>query len=138
VAYNASLGPDDRAARRLRMRAVIHAGDLLPDDHGAFGGEVDAAIRLVDSDALRCARRAASPPLVGVVCQQIYEATVVHGDAGLCPQLYRGAVEVSVCGLLRHGWIHVPNITEPMAGRGGISDMLNNSQVLSAAPTPIR
>lgn len=138
VAYNASLGPDDRAARRLRMRAVIHAGDLLRDDHGAFGAEIDAAIRLLDSDAVRSALRAASSPLVVVVSQQIYEATVFHGYAGLCPQLYHRAVEVSVCGLIRHGWIHVPNITEPMADRGGISDMLNNSQVLSAAPTPIR
>src|SRR5690606_36893219 len=138
VAYNASLGPDDRAARRLRMRAVIHAGDLLRDDHGAVGAEIDAAIRLLDSDAVRSALRAASSPLVVVVSQQIYEATVFHGYAGLCPQLYHRAVEVSVSGLIRHGWIHVPNITEPMADRGGISDMLNNSQVLSAAPTPIR
>lgn len=107
--YNAALRPADRPDHRLRMRAVVHAGDLLRDDHGPFGAEIDAAIRLLDADAVRAALRNTNAPLVLVVSQQIYEATIVHGYSGLCPQSYQRAVEVNVCGLTRYGWIHVPD-----------------------------
>ncbi|MEO3826451.1 hypothetical protein [Actinomadura sp. B10D3] len=110
VDYNAALAPADRPAHGLRMRAVVHAGDLLRDDHGPFGAEIDAAIRLLDADAVRSALRQTSAPLVLVVSQQIYEAIVIHGYSGLGPQTYQRAVEVNVCGLTRYGWIHIPEI----------------------------
>ncbi|RKS71047.1 hypothetical protein BZB76_5529 [Actinomadura pelletieri DSM 43383] len=106
--YNAALPDADRPAHRLRMRAVVHAGDVLRDDHGLFGAEIDAAIRLLDADAVRSALRQASAPLALVVSQQIYEAIVIHGYSGLCPQTYHRAVEINVCGLTRYGWIHIP------------------------------
>ncbi|CNG21265.1 Uncharacterised protein [Mycobacterium tuberculosis] len=114
--YNAALPPAARPAHRLRMRAVVHAGDLLRDDHGPFGAEIDAAIRLLDSDAVRSALRDTSAPLALVVSQQIYEAIVVHGYSGLCPRLYRRAVEINVCGLTRYGWIHIPEVGESLHG----------------------
>jgi hypothetical protein len=110
--YNAALSPADRLAHRLRMRAVVHAGDLLRDDHGPFGAEIDAAFRLLDADAVRSALRETSAPLALVISQQIYEGIVVHGYSGLCPQAYRRAVEVSVCNLTRYGWIHIPDVVE--------------------------
>jgi len=112
VDYNAALPAADRPAHRLRMRAVVHAGDVLRDDHGPFGAEIDAAIRLLDADAVRSALRRTSAPLALVVSQQIYEAIVIHGYSGLCPQSYHRAVEINVCGLTRHGWIHVPDVGE--------------------------
>ncbi|WP_067459802.1 hypothetical protein [Actinomadura macra] len=115
VDYNTALPPADRPAHRLRMRAVVHAGDLLRDDHGPFGAEIDAAFRLLNADAVRSALRETSVPLALVVSQQIYEAIVIHGYSGLCPQSYERAVEVNVCGLTRYGWIHIPGADESVA-----------------------
>ncbi len=123
--YNAALRPADRPAHRLRMRAVIHAGDVLRDDHGPFGAEIDAAIRLLDAEAVRSALRGTDAPLVLVVSQQIYEAIVIHGYSGLCAQSYHRAVEVNVCGLARYGWIHVPDVseTDPLAHLHDLTDV---------------
>ncbi|MFI0447603.1 hypothetical protein [Actinomadura sp. 6N118] len=106
--YNAALPPAERAERQLRMRAVVHAGDLLCDDHGPFGAEIDAAIRLLDSQVVREVLRETTAPLVLVVSQQIYEAIIFHRYDGICPETYKRAVEVRVCGLTRYGWIHQP------------------------------
>lgn len=106
--YNASLPAAERPVRQIRLRAVIHSGDLLGDEHGLFGTELDAAIRLLDAPAVRCFLRSVPVPLVLVVSQQIYESVVFHGYDGIRPASYRRAVEVSVCGLMRYGWIHVP------------------------------
>ncbi|KAB2351783.1 hypothetical protein [Actinomadura rudentiformis] len=108
VDYNDALPVAERALRQLRMRAVVHAGDLLCDDHGLFGTELDAAIRLLDSDVVRELLRETTTPLVLVVSQQIYESIVIHGYDGISPESYHRAVEVHVCGLTRHGWLHVP------------------------------
>ncbi|MFA1537890.1 hypothetical protein [Actinomadura monticuli] len=115
VDYNAALPPADRPAYRLRMRAVVHAGDLFRDDHGPFGGEIDAAFRLLNADAVRSALRETSAPLALVVSQQIYEAIVIHGYSGLCPQSYERVVEVNVCGVTRYGWIRIPDDCESVA-----------------------
>ncbi|TDC77145.1 hypothetical protein E1285_39025 [Actinomadura sp. 7K507] len=82
-----------------------------------------SAIRLLDADAVRSALRQASAPLALVVSQQIYEAIVIHGYSGLCPQTYHRAVEINVCGLTRYGWIHIPD--------AGDLDPLNHLEILA-------
>ncbi|MEU5883653.1 hypothetical protein [Spirillospora sp. NPDC047279] len=109
--HNAALPEEQRAERELRMRVVVHAGDLLRDAHGSFGLELDAAIRLLDADAVRRCLRETSAPLVVVVSQMIYESIVIHGYDGIQPDSYRRGVEVRVGGLTRHGYLHVPSCT---------------------------
>lgn len=113
--YNRALDPADRAPRELRLRAVVHAGDLHRDEHGHFGAEIDVAIRLLDSRVVKTCLRETTAPLVLVVSGQIYESVVLHGCDGICPETYRRAVRVVVCGLRRDGWLHVPAPEAPYA-----------------------
>jgi hypothetical protein len=39
-------------AARLRLRVVVHAGELLRDDHGITGEDLVLAFRLLDADAI--------------------------------------------------------------------------------------
>lgn len=106
--YNASLAPAERAEKELRLRTVIHAGDILRDAHGPFGTELDAAFRLLDSQAVKGSLRETVAPLVVVVSQQIYESIVLHRYGRICPESYKRAVRIRVCGVHRYGWVHVP------------------------------
>jgi hypothetical protein len=51
--YNASLpDPGDRD-RRLRVRAVVHSGNVHDDDNGCFSEALDIAFRLLDAPSVR-------------------------------------------------------------------------------------
>lgn len=106
--YNEALDPEERMLRRLRLRAVVHAGDLLHDDYGPFGAELDAAFRLLDAPAVKARLRDTSAFLVLVVSGQIYESVVLHCHEGIRPESYRKAVRVEICGLRRWGWVSIP------------------------------
>ena len=47
--YNASLPGASRAQRSLRVRAVVHAGEVHYDANGCFGEALDVAFRLLAS-----------------------------------------------------------------------------------------
>jgi hypothetical protein len=106
--HNQAMEPGERKHRLLRLRVVIHAGDVLHDDHGAFGAELDAALRLLDAPVVKATLRGTDAPMVLVISGQIYESVVLHGHDGLSPGAFRRAVRVDVCGLRRYGWVHVP------------------------------
>jgi hypothetical protein len=48
--YNAGL-PDPGGQRQLRVRAVMHTGDVHDDDNGCYGEALDIAFRLLDAPA---------------------------------------------------------------------------------------
>ncbi len=106
--YNSALDPAERAMRRIRLRAVIHAGDIMQDDHGPFGTELDAAFRLLDAPRVKAGLRDTSAPLVVVVSGQIYESVILHRHDGIRPEAYRRATRVQLCGIQRQGWLHIP------------------------------
>ncbi len=57
AAYNSSISPADQP-RILRLRAVIHAGEVLYDGKGFFGEDLDVAFRLLDAPGSRPSSRA--------------------------------------------------------------------------------
>src|SRR6266487_5218829 len=62
VADHNEAAPDP--ALRLRLRAVVHAGEVLWDGNGFFGEDLDVAFRLLDAPAVkRALREAAGSPL---------------------------------------------------------------------------
>jgi class 3 adenylate cyclase len=105
---NATLAPAERVDRRLRLRVVVHAGDILRDEHGPFGAELDVAFRLLDAQPVKLSLRDSRAPLVLVISEQIYESVVLHRYGGISPEDFRRAFRVRVCGLRRYGWIHLP------------------------------
>jgi tetratricopeptide (TPR) repeat protein len=64
---------------RLRLRAVLHAGEVASDAHGHSSKDLNLTFRLLDSDALRRPLAEASTSLVLLVSQSIYDDIVRQG-----------------------------------------------------------
>jgi hypothetical protein len=112
----ALLGEHNRVAAdpslRIRLRVVVHAGEVHSDARGFYGEAIDIAIRLLDSVAVKTALRHASSPLVLVVSEEIYFGIVAHGyvdGAG-----YRPLVRVRVANKQRRGWVCIPSKTSEL------------------------
>jgi hypothetical protein len=92
---------------RMRLRAVVHAGDVHMDDWGFYGEELDVAFRLLDSPAVKRTLDAARmSPLVLVISDEILRAIVRHGylDEGQ----FKPLVRVRTADRQRRGWVHTP------------------------------
>src|SRR5690242_3963466 len=113
--HNASVG---RPELRMRLRAVVHAGEIHEDDKGFYGDDLDAAFRLLEAQPLKKAlKETADAPLILVVSEEIYNGIVQQGY--LDESSYKPLVRVKVGRRLRRGWAHVP---DPLtAGRPGAS-----------------
>lgn len=91
---------------RIRLRAVVHAGEVHVDRRGWYGEAIDVAIRLLDSQSVKRALKQAAAPLVLVISDEIYAGIVRHGyvDAST----YSPLVRVRVGNRRRRGWVHFP------------------------------
>jgi HD domain len=97
--YNAGLP----AQRRLRVRVVVHAGEVRRDDNGCFGEALDIACRLLDAPEARAALKAAPGPLLLVISGDIYHSASAAGR-----QAFRHIVTAHVAGREHRGWGCVP------------------------------
>jgi class 3 adenylate cyclase len=104
--YNAGL--TGRPQRQLRVRVVVHAGEVHYDANGCFGEALDIAFRLLDAARVKKALQAAADPLVLVVSGDIYRSIVRHGYDGIDQGAFRRLVSVQVAGHRHPGWIHAP------------------------------
>lgn len=96
-----------RPELELRMRAVVHAGEVHEDGRGFYGDDIDVAFRLVNAPAVkRALRETASSPLVLVVSEEIFSAVVRHGYVAAGG--YEPAVRVQVGEQRRRGRVHIP------------------------------
>ena len=93
-------------ALRIRLRAVVHAGEVHLDGRGCYGQAIDVAIRLLDAPPVKKALKQAQAPLVLVISDEIYSGIVWHGyvDANA----YLPMVRVCVANRRHRGWVHVP------------------------------
>jgi hypothetical protein len=106
--YNASLPQHSRLQRQLRMRAVMHAGEVHYDANGCFGEALDVAFRLLDAARVKRALREMADPLILVVSGDIYSSVVRHGYEGIDHEAFHQLVRVNVAGRRYPGWIHLP------------------------------
>jgi hypothetical protein len=131
VEHNATV-PDP--SLRMRLRAVVHAGDVHMDDWGFYGEELDVAFRLLDSPAVkRTLREVRMSPLVLVISEEIFRTIVRHGylDEGK----YEPLVRVRVADRRHRGWVHTPIpalYDQPLTIRGTMTSPL--SPALAIAP----
>ena len=91
---------------RVRLRVVVHAGDVHDDGRGFYGEAIDIAIRLLDSPPVKKALKQAAGPLVLVVSEEIYTGIVRHGCVPA--EAYLPIARVSVGSRRHRGWVHVP------------------------------
>ncbi len=96
-----------RTELRLRLRAVVHAGEVHEDEKGFYGDDLDVAFRLLDAPKVKMAlRQAVASPLVLVVSEEIFHAIVQQGYLDAGP--YRPLGRIRVGNRNRRGWVHVP------------------------------
>jgi hypothetical protein len=102
--YNSS---STRTDRPLRVRAVVHAGEVNYDGKGFFGGALDLAFRLLDSPQLKkLLKEAVGSPLILVVSQEIFSGTICQGHVD--KDGYKLFVSERIAGRSHRGWVHIP------------------------------
>lgn len=93
---------------RLRLRTVVHAGEVHFDPKGPFGEAIDIACRLLDADALRVKLAQTSSSMVLVVSDHIYQTVIKHGYDGIDGRAFEALVQLEVGGNPQVGWVNVP------------------------------
>lgn len=104
VEYNAAV---PHPVMRMRLRAVVHAGEVHGDNRGFYGEAIDVAIRLLDSPPVKSALRQATSPLALVISEEIHSGIVVQGYVE--SDSYRPRVRVRVANKQHRGWVHIPD-----------------------------
>jgi class 3 adenylate cyclase len=107
AAYNSAISPVDHAGI-LRLRAVIHAGEVLCDGNGYFGEDLDVAFRLLEAPKFKKELKNATVPLALVTSDYIYRSVVKQGYEGIDDRKYLPLVTVDVGGQRWKGWVHLP------------------------------
>jgi hypothetical protein len=107
AAYNGNISPVDHA-RILRLRVVIHAGEVHDDGKGFFSEDLDVAFRLLDARRFKDQLKHATVPLALIASDYIYQSAIKHGYEGIENQEYHPLVNVNVAGQRRKGWVHLP------------------------------
>lgn len=110
-AYNRSLRPEDRIPGRLRIRVVIHAGEVHYDVYGPFGESVDIACRLLDAPKVKTCLRRSAAPLVLVISDYLHSEIVRHQYDGIEACAFAPMVNVLVGERRQRGWVCLPDIT---------------------------
>jgi hypothetical protein len=105
--YNSAARP----GRQLRVRVVVHAGEVHYDRNGCFGEALDIAFRLLDAPGVKKALRAAADPLTLVISEDIYRTIVRHGYDGIDQDAFRQLIRIHVAGHRHPGRIHTPRQT---------------------------
>jgi hypothetical protein len=105
--HNNSISPTEHP-RVLRLRAVLHAGEVHHDGNGPFGEDLDIAFRLLDAPRFKAYLRSAAMPLALVASEYIYRAIICHGYGGIDKEEFLPIVSVNVGDQRQRGWVHSP------------------------------
>ncbi|WP_205215182.1 adenylate/guanylate cyclase domain-containing protein [Amycolatopsis albispora] len=121
------------SGHRLRMRAVLHAGEVHIDRYGCFGEALDIAFRLLDAPMLKDLFRSTETPLLLAVSDAIYQGVVRQGYDGIDPASFTQALQVEVANQLHRGWVRTKEGAPPQrhGGEGKVIDV--NRRRLSRA-----
>lgn len=117
--YNASVTRPGEQQRQLRIRVVVHAGEVYYDANGCYGEALDVAFRLLDAAQVKRALRDTADPLITVVSADIYNSIVRHGYDDIDNQAFHPRVRVQVAGRRYSGWIHIPEPAVRQLGERG-------------------
>lgn len=121
--HNARPAAGPGGDRRIRIRVVVHAGEVHNDGRGNFGEALDVAFRLLDSPEAKDALRRTPEPLVLVVSDGVYQSIVRHGYEGIRADSYAPLVRLRVNGRVQRGWLRdeasalVPVVPPGLAAR---------------------
>ena len=125
VAHNSGISPADQP-RMLRLRTVIHAGEVHYDENGPFGEDLDVAFRLLDAPRFKTHLKNAAVPLALVASDYIYQTIIRHGYDGIAEEEFLPLVTVTVGLQRRKGWVQLPHA-------GGIPEAIPTRSVAYAS-----
>jgi hypothetical protein len=109
TSYNAGLSDPGDRDRHLRVRIVVHTGNIHDDDNGCFGEALDTAFRLLDTPRAKMALKAARGALVAVISADVWESAAPNGFAGTIRVASRQPVTTQVGGHEYQGWLLLPS-----------------------------
>jgi tetratricopeptide (TPR) repeat protein len=92
---------------RIRLRAVLHAGEVRLDDYGAAGAAINLAFRLLESAALRSVL-AGSPDVLALMASEWFFQEVIRHEPASSPAAFR-RVPVSVKETETTAWACLPH-----------------------------
>ncbi|MFD4755983.1 MULTISPECIES: hypothetical protein [unclassified Streptomyces] len=104
---------------RVRLRVVVHTGEVALDEHGASGRDLVDAFRLLDADALRDRLSATPEPSVLCVSNTVYQGVVRHGHHGVRPEHFHRFTLVGKEGDPLVAWYHDPFTARAPEGAEG-------------------
>jgi hypothetical protein len=111
-AHNKGISPAEEM-RILRLRAVVHAGEVHHDGKGFFGEDLDIAFRLLDAPRFKDHLKSGTAPLALVASDSFYQSVIRHGYDGIDHGEYHPLVTVEVAKQRKKGWVHVPQAGAP-------------------------
>jgi hypothetical protein len=94
------------AAEQIRLRMVIHAGEVRYDGYGTTAAAVNLAFRLLDADALKVGLASSPGVLAIIVSEWFFQEVVRHSPA--CDATNFRRVQVAVKETTAAGWIYIP------------------------------
>jgi class 3 adenylate cyclase len=94
-------------AGQIRLRMVVHAGEIRHDGHGVIGSALNLAFRLLNADVARAALAAAPGPLVVATSDWFFTNVVRHCHASM-PADYR-RVPLTVKETAAVAWLRLPS-----------------------------
>jgi class 3 adenylate cyclase len=105
-------------AEELRIRVVVHAGDLLFDPDGPLGEQMNFAFRMLCAQRFRTLLTLAEGPLLICVSDVVYRQVVAQRHEGLDPSGFE-AVLFDGKDFREIGWVRAPG--EPgLVARSGL------------------
>jgi TIR domain len=94
----------------MRLRLVVHAGDMIPDPHGQAGASIIHAARLLDAEGTRLVlENARAATAVLVVSEVVYEGIVRHGYEGIDPTAWQ-PIPIHAKETTARAWLHLPGL----------------------------
>lgn len=107
LGHNDGIPAAELPVRGLRLRAVLHAGEVHHDGKGPFGEALDVAFRLLDARPVKACLRCADGPLVLVVSDYLHTEIVRHCYAGIEPGWFTPMI-TAVGRRRQKGWLRLP------------------------------
>jgi hypothetical protein len=109
VTHNSGISRDNQT-RILRLRVVVHAGEVHHDEKGFFGEDLDLAFRLLDAPRFKACLRNGTAPLALVASDYLYQSIIRHGYDGIDGEEFLPIVTVTIGSRRTRGWVHLPSV----------------------------
>ena len=124
---------EEEHGTHLRLRAVLHAGEVHNDGRGNYGEALDIAFRLLDAPEVKQALRMSTAPLLLVVSDLIFATIVRQGYEGIDERAFSPVTDVLVGGAYYSGWVCLPDTRTKQQVVNGFARPAAGARILRAA-----